>query len=246
MRRLLPLPATDTVDLDEAYAYPVGRPWLRANMVASLDGAAADAAGRSGGLSGPADKRVFGALRGLADAVLVGAGTARSEGYRAARPRQAYIELRAAAGQAAAPAMAVVSGRLDLDLAGPLFGGAVRTVVVTTSSAARRRPEAADVADVVVAGEDRVDLAVAVAALHARGLTRLLCEGGPTLLGQVAAAGLLDELCLAVAPRLVGGDAARILDGLPVAADLHLALLLEEDGFLFSRYVAARSTAPRR
>jgi riboflavin-specific deaminase-like protein len=240
------LPTHDAVDLEAAYAYPTDRPWLRANMVASIDGAAADAEGRSAGLSGPADKRVFRVLRGLSDGVLVGAGTVRQEGYRAARPRPEYAQQRADAGQGPAPALVIVSGGLDLDLAGPLFDGAVRSIIVTTDAAAQRVPAAADVADVLVAGTDRVDLAVALAALHERGLTRLLCEGGPSLLAQVAAAGLLDELCLTVAPRLVGGEAPRVLAGLPVALGAELSQLLEEDGFLFSRYLVGRSTAPTR
>ncbi len=247
MRRLLPCPADGVdldldldLDLDEVYAYPVDRPWLRANMVGSVDGAAA-ADGRSGGLSGAADKRLFGVLRGLADAVLVGAATVRTEGYGAARPKPAYAARRAALGQPVAPVMAVVTRDLGLDLAGPMFGGPVRTIVLTARVAPADRVRAAErVADVVVAGEEGVELAQAVAALHDRGLTRLLCEGGPSLLGQVAAAGLLDELCLSISPRLVGGDASRILRGPALAGAADLASLLEDDGYLFARYLVRR------
>ncbi|WP_040029062.1 dihydrofolate reductase family protein, partial [Streptomyces sp. 150FB] len=87
-------------ELAGAYAYPATgeRPWLRANMVSSLDGAAQHD-GRSQPLSSTADMRVFGLLRGIADAVVVGAETVRQEGYRPARAREALAERRAAAGQ---------------------------------------------------------------------------------------------------------------------------------------------------
>ena len=240
MRQLLPTPH-DEVDLRAAYAYPTdigGRPWVRANMVSSLDGAAV-VDGRSGALGGDGDKEVFGVLRGLADAVLVGAGTARIEGYRALRAKQAFSALRASLGQPPAPVLVLVSARLDLDPTSQLFhGGGEQTIIVTPSSSpADLRALLTEVADVVVAGDDLIDVGAAIDALVARGLTRVLCEGGPSLLADVAAAGVLDELCLTVTPRLVGGDARRILHGSPVDARLRLGHLLEDDGSLFARYV---------
>jgi riboflavin biosynthesis pyrimidine reductase len=247
MRRLLPT-APDVTDLTtlsglaEAYAYPSatgqGRPWLRANMVASLDGAAR-LDGLSEGLSSEADKRIFGVLRALADVVLVGAETVRAEGYRPARARADFAEARAALGQAPAPVIAVVSGRLDLDLDAPLFTEPlVPTVVITCASApAAALKDVERVAEVVLAGEERVDPVSAVAALAARGWTRLLTEGGPGLLGQLAAAGVLDELCLSLAPLLAVGEAPRIAHGPAAAVErMELVSLLEEKGFLFARY----------
>jgi riboflavin biosynthesis pyrimidine reductase len=241
MRLLLPTNREDVSEetLRELYAYPDGRPWLRANMVSSVDGAAA-VAGRSEGLSSPADKRVFGLLRGLCDVVLIGAGTARAEGYRALRPKPAYAELRRSLGQRPAPALALVSGRLDLDPASELFAGTERTVVVTSAASdPAARDRLAEVADVVVAGEETVDLAAAVRALTDRGLPRVLCEGGPGLLADVAAAGVLDELCLTVTPLLAVGDARRITSG-PDSdpRPLRLASVLAEDDVLLLRYLA--------
>ncbi|MEV4836182.1 pyrimidine reductase family protein [Nonomuraea sp. NPDC049486] len=234
MRRIHP-DIKDDPDIVQAYAYPEGRPWLRLNMVASADGAAWDK-GLSGGLSGKADKRVFGVLRGLADVVLVGAATVRAEGYGPVRPRESWRELRA--GRPAAAPLAIVSRGLDLDFGAPLFREAVSpTLVITCESApADRREAAAEAGEVIVAGGERVDLAGAVAALHARGLTRVLCEGGPRLNAQLAAAGLVDELCLSVSPLLLGGDASRILDGEPSRERLRLGQVLEEEGVLFCRY----------
>ncbi|MEY9964611.1 riboflavin biosynthesis pyrimidine reductase [Streptacidiphilus sp. MAP12-16] len=254
MRRLLP-ESSDVTDLTtleglaEAYAYPEatdrGQPWLRANMVSSLDGAAR-LDGLSEGLSSEADKRIFGVLRALADVVLVGAQTVRAEGYRPARARADFAAARAARGQTPAPAIAVVTSRLDLDLTSPLFTEAlVPTVVITCANAPTEALKAAgQVAEVVLAGEDRVDPAAMVAVLVERGWTRLLTEGGPRLLGQLAAAGVLDELCLSLAPLLASGDAPRIANGPAAPAKrLELVSLLEEKGFLFARYARSVKTA---
>ncbi|UWE11660.1 pyrimidine reductase family protein [Actinacidiphila bryophytorum] len=255
MRRLLPPAGTTDPDLDTprglaaAYAYPAprekDRPYLRANMVASLDGAA-HAEGRSAPLSSPADMRIFGTLRALADAVLVGAETVRREGYRPAKARKDFAEQRAAAGQLPAPVIAVVSRSLDLDLDAPLFREpatpAAATIVLTCTAAPRERRAAAEAAGarVVLAGDTGVDPVRAVAEMAALGHTRLLHEGGPRLLAQFAAAGVLDELCLTVAPLLVGGDAPRVMNGLPMPAGPapYVPLsVLEEGGQLFTRYV---------
>ena len=237
MRRLLPT-YDETVDLLAAYRYPAGRPWVRANMVSSLDGSAVRD-GRSRGLSGADDQQLFGVLRGLADVVLIGAGTARTEGYRALRPKPAYADLRASLGQRAAPVLALVSARLDLDPASELFhGGGDRTVVVTSSAAdPAARDRLAEVADVLVAGAAQVDLPAALDELGRRELGRVLCEGGPSLLAGLVAAGRLDELCLTLSPQLVAGDGPRILTGPELDARFSVGHLLESDGVLFARYV---------
>jgi riboflavin biosynthesis pyrimidine reductase len=229
-------------ELAEAYAYPEGgRTWLRANMVSSLDGAAQHD-GRSQPISSDTDMRIFGTLRGLADVVMVGAQTVRLEGYRPARARDAFAERRAAAGQDPAPAIAVVSASLDLDFSLPLFTEPLVPTLVLTGAAAppdRIRTAEKAGAEVIVAGDGPgVEPARAVRALAARGLVRLLTEGGPRLLGQFVAAGVLDELCLTVSPLLTAGDAQRITGGpgLEVPERFALASVLEEAGYLFTRY----------
>ncbi|MDI3402303.1 pyrimidine reductase family protein [Streptomyces cavernicola] len=229
-------------ELADWYAYPeTDRPVLRANMVSTLDGAAMHD-GRSQPISCPADMRIFGILRGLADAVVVGAETVRQEGYRPARARDAFTERRAAAGQGAAPAIAVISASLDLDFSLPLFTEPlVPTLVLTGAAASAERRAAAEKAGthVLIAGEGRgVEPERVVGALAEQGLTRLLTEGGPTLLGQFVAADVLDELCLTVSPMLAAGDARRIAGGprMTLPERFALASVLEEDGFLFTRY----------
>jgi len=229
----------DLRGLAGAYAYPQER-WLRANFVASADGAAY-IDGRSAGLSAEGDMRVFGILRVLADVVLVGAGTARVEEYKPARRRPTLAALRE--GRPETPAIALVTRTLGLNLTSSLFTETppdARTIVITSAASdADLRAAAAKVADVIVAGEETVDLGAALGALRDRGLSRVLCEGGPHLLADLSAAGLVDELCLSLSPTLAGPGADRIIAGTRAAArPLTLTQVLTEDGFLFCRYTA--------
>lgn len=237
MRRLLPTPAElDDDGLVEAYRLPEGRA-LRVDFVASLDGSIA-VDGRSAGLGSPGDRRVFRVLRALSDVVLVGHGTAATEGYRPVLPDSPVGRLRAALGRPALP-IAVVSRRASLDPASELVTGAeVPTIVVTCGAAdADRRRALADAgAEVLVCGVDDVDLPAAVDALADRGLQQVTCEGGPQLLRATLSAGLVDELDLTISPALVGSP-QRLLDGaLAAVVPLELVQLLEEDGVLFARY----------
>ncbi|MGE0027693.1 MAG: pyrimidine reductase family protein [Thermoleophilia bacterium] len=244
MRRLLPAPAA-AVAPEEAYAdVPTasGRPGVRVNMVASLDGAIT-IEGRSGGLGGDADLRVFRALRSLADVILVAAGTARTEGYGPPKLADEAQAARRARGQSRLPRIAVVTRSLELDWGTHLFTEApddARPIVVTSAGAPQEgRRRAAEVADVLVAGDDGVDLAGALRRLGADGAASVLCEGGPSLNRALAAEGLLDELCLTVSPRLVGGDGPRMLAGDPPAPGglpMRLHAAYEDDGFLFLRH----------
>jgi riboflavin biosynthesis pyrimidine reductase len=240
MKALLPEPA-EVVDLVEAYAVPSGIgncPFVRCNMISSLDGAIT-INGRSGLLGGPADRTVFQVLRSLADVILVGAGTARAESYGPVTLDDQLRGRRTARGQSDVPPVAVVTGSGNLDWSAPFFTEAEsRPLVVTTRASdagARQRAEA--VADVLIAGEDRVDPAEALHQLWEAGYRSVLLEGGPGLNADVVHAGLLDELCLSLSPRLVAGDGTRVLAGPELMPPLQLRLvhLLEEDGFLFAR-----------
>jgi riboflavin biosynthesis pyrimidine reductase len=233
---------------------PAARPWVRANMIASADGAAT-LDGRSGGLSRHADQAVFSVLRSLADVILVGAGTARIEQYRPVQLAETWPSLRG--GRPPTPPIAVVTRQMDgLDPDGPLLAaasGPARTIVLTTEAApADLRARAARTAEVVVAGPDLVRPDAIISALADRGYRQVLTEGGPRLLGQIVAAGLLDDLCLTVSPVLAGGWAGRILTappaggtraghaGLPAQlgpAGLRLAHVLEDGGHLLCRYL---------
>lgn len=245
MRQLVPT-GVDPIDPAIVYAdMPVaaGRPGVRINMVASVDGATA-IGGVSGPLGGPADRGVYRLLRSLTDVVLVAAGTARIEHYKPAVVYDAYVAARRGRGQRDAPRIAVVTRSLDLDWDLPLFRDAVeRTIIVTTADAPRQALEAArSVCDVIAIGEGQVDLPTAMEALGGMGAKHVLCEGGPSLNGALAQAGLIDEVCLTISPLLGSGDAKRVLAGpdLPAPIELELRSLLEEDGFLLARYRAKR------
>lgn len=248
MRCLLPTPTEplDDTALAAWYAVPDrgGRPHLRLNFVCSADGAVT-VDGVSEGLQTPGDNRIFGLLRDLADVILIGAGTARIEGYGPIRPGPARQARREALDRPATPTVAVVSAALDLDPAATLFHAeGARTVVIThAGSPADRRAALAEVTEVIVAGRTAVDLPAALAALAERGLARILCEGGPHLFGALLAARCVDELCLSVSPMLAGPGAGRIVAGPPVPepSRLRLGHLLAEDGALFCRYLLERS-----
>nr|WP_205861116.1 pyrimidine reductase family protein [Planosporangium flavigriseum] len=215
------------------------RPTLRVNFVTSLDGAVT-LEGYSEGLSGPADKRVFHLLRMLSDAVVVAAGTLRHEGYGPVRMNDERRAWRREHGLAEHPPLVAVSRTLSFDAALPALSEApTRPYVITCASAPEAARKAlADVADVIVCGEDDVDLAAARAELHERGLLQLLSEGGPYLLGGLTAADLVDDFCLTVSPLLSGAGAGRITAGPPSPAPrrLGLAHILAEEDMLLLRY----------
>lgn len=245
MRQIYP-EHVDPVDAESVYAdLPTGggRPGLRLNFVASVDGAT-QVGGVSGPLSGPADKFVYRLLRSFADIVLVAAGTVRAENYKPAKVQDEYAGSRRARGQADRPRIAVVSRGLDLDWDAPLFTEAVeQTIVITTTDApADQLAAARERTEVIQVGAGGVDLSAAMTALGALGARHVLCEGGPTLSGALAAAGLLDEVCLTITPLLAGGDAKRILNGPTLDPPLaqELRSLLEDGGNLLARYRTRR------
>ena len=218
-------------------------PVVRANMVVSLDGGIG-VDGRSGGLGNDADGRLFQVLRDLADVILVGSGTAKAEGYGGVELDAGRVERRVRWGlPRTPPPIAVITNRgVAADL--PLFTDTVTPPIVITPRAAAG--EAPVGADVIVAGEDRVDLVAAVAALGERGLRRVHCEGGPRILGELVAADRLDELCLTVAPTMVGAGTGSLLGGIeldrrpdwaPTGPEGGIAVA---DGAVFLRYRRTR------
>jgi riboflavin biosynthesis pyrimidine reductase len=224
-----------------AYAYPeVGeQAWVRANFISTLDGAATGGDGRSGSINTGSDRDVFALLRALSDVILVGAGTARIEGYRRATVRAPWLGLRA--GRPVHPTMAVVSRSADIP---PRLSQARESSgEVLLFTCERAGADAIDLArgtlgeaNVTVVGDESVDLAAALDTLALRGLRRILCEGGPHLMRDLTAAGLVDELCLTLAPMLVAGDHPHITAGAPAKANLLPRLLIESEGTILGRW----------
>jgi riboflavin biosynthesis pyrimidine reductase len=247
MHLLAPGPALDDHALEDLYAYPpdLTTPFVQVNFVASADGAAT-VSGRSRGLSSPADKKVFELGRDLADVVLVGSGTALVENYGGVKRTERRGSRRDRLGLSDVPPIAVVTARGSVPPTSPLLTDtSVPPIMITAeSSPLPWRKEMADAgADVVVAGDERVDVGLALSALGDRGLLRVNCEGGPTLFADLIAAGLVDQLCLTVSPLLTGAGAVRIATGLPSAApmDLSLESMVADEGFLMLRYRRAPS-----
>ncbi|MEU8657052.1 pyrimidine reductase family protein [Actinoplanes philippinensis] len=218
--------------------YPrAAHPVLRANFIASADGAVA-VDGLSAGLQGPGDKEVFDHLRTVCDALVVAGGTVRAERYDALRLTEADRAWRRANGLPEFPLMVIVSGSLDLDPEQLIFSDAPARPIVLTHHAAPAGAPVREVAEVIAVGDDHVDLAAGVRLLHERGATQVLCEGGPGLFGALIAADLVDELCLTVAPLLTGGAAGRIAHGPPTPPRrMSLRHALPYEDMLFLRYV---------
>jgi riboflavin biosynthesis pyrimidine reductase len=207
-------------DIAALYAAP-RLPWLRVNMVSTVDGAANGSSGKSGSINNAADAAVFHALRAECDAVVVGAGTARTEEY----------------GTADVPIVLVSHRGLVPE---KLQGAEPGRVLLATSASSPGLAAARELLGedhVLLAGETEVDLAAMKAQLVERGLRDLLSEGGPSLLRDLLASGAADELTLTWVPRVIGGVHPRIVMGETVEKDLDLALLLEVDGTLLGRWL---------
>ncbi len=211
---------------------------VRANMIFSADGAAAFA-GRAGPLSCPTDQQLLKILRGFADVVLVGAGTARAENYGPVRLTDAQRTQRRRQGRTAPPAIAVVSRTGELP--SRLFSDPDQPPILVTcaQSAARHALVDDQRRRVLVAGEDSVDVGRAVELLRTRGMHRILCEGGPTLLDELVEADAIAEICVTLAPKLAASQPVghRLQPSrLPAPVAMRLEHALVCDGYLFLKY----------
>ena len=222
-------------ELDRYYGNPpLG---VRANMIATLDGAAAFA-GRTKAVTDPADQVLLTHLRSHADVVLVGSATVAAERYGPVRLAAELRERRLAAGQAELPRLAIVTARGALSPELRVFSGHIRPLVVTTEWTARERPELADIADVVTAGAEQIDAAAIITALSGLGLARVLCEGGPYLLSSLVDADLVEEMCLTVAPFLTGPQPTtpQAPSAMTTPTRLTLRHVLQRNDLLYLRY----------
>jgi riboflavin-specific deaminase-like protein len=213
---------------------PPDRPYVGINMVSSLDGKAT-LDWRTKGLSTEIDRRLFHHLRTQADAVMVGAGTAREERYGRMTKNDELSAKRVAEGRAAEAVAVVVSGRLDLPPDLPLLHEPEQAVLIATGSEAELPGLGAHV-EYARVGDDLPRL---MAELHERGVRSVLCEGGPTLNSFLFAAGIVDELFLTLNPKVLGGAAAlTIVAGreLVEPVELDLVSVAEAEGELYTRW----------
>lgn len=234
----------EAAELANLYVYPreLERCWVRANMITSLDGGAT-VDGRAGGLAGAGDRALFKVMRESADAIVVGAGTVRAEQYSGAQLTVAARQRRQDRGQSEVPPIAVVTASGALEPDSLLFTRTEAPPLIFTSAAScaatrDRLQGRAEVIDASTADPILVDPAAMLAELGRRGLYRVLCEGGPTLLGDIVGHGLLDELGLTISPMLVGGGAPRIVvSQTAVATSLRTThILTDEQGYLYTLF----------
>ena len=231
-------------DLVRLYRWPrpSGVARVRSNFISTLDGSVQGLDGRSGSINTESDHEVFALHRGLADVILVGAGTVRDEGYRAVDLAPWQASLRAAEGLAPFPTLVVITGSLRLDPAfadPPHEHGPVLVVTSAGHDDAAVQPFRDRGAEVLRSPGESIELSWMLTELAASGLTRVLCEGGPSLHRDLIAQGLLDELSLTLAPSAVGGVGHRSTSGaaLTERADFELAfVLLGDDQTLFTSY----------
>lgn len=217
-------------------------PFIRAVMIASIDGAVRGASGTSTDLTNAEDLAMLGLMRACSDAVLVGAATVRAYPYRPPRPNPRWLTMRQNAGMTDAPQLVVVT-RTGVAADNACFSDAQRPPVFVVPSTCPDLESLAERAEVMVAGEDDVDMTVMAAQLRERGLSRISCEGGPGLLNALATRGLVDEYCLTTAPVWIGGADLRLSAG-PAAALAGafevVRLLLGEDSYVYTQWRARR------
>jgi riboflavin-specific deaminase-like protein len=214
---------------------PPGRPYLGVNMVSSLDGKAT-LDWRTKGLSSDVDRRLFHHLRTQADAVMVGAGTAREERYGRVTKNEDLRLKRTNEGLVPDALAVVVSGRLELPPDLPLLNEPEQKVVIATGSA-DTLPGVTGQVEYARVGDDLPRLMAYLQEAH--GVRSVLCEGGPTLNSFLFAAGLVDELFLTLNPKLIGGAAAlTIVAGreLVEPVEPELVSVAEAEGELYTRW----------
>jgi riboflavin-specific deaminase-like protein len=205
-------------------------------MISTADGRAARD-GRSATIGGDADLQLLLDLRTRADAVMIGTGTLRAEGYDRLVRSEERRERRVAAGLAPDPLAVVLSRRFDVPWDAGLFQAPDQPVLVYTGVDAGEPPDVP--APVEVVRLEVPGLTETLADLHGRGVRALLSEGGPTMHGALWAAGVVDELFLTISPLLTGdADEPNIVEGgrLPEAASLELLSVDRAGSELFLRY----------
>jgi len=224
------------------------RPWVLLNMVNSVDGFVSFE-GRAGGLSGLADKNIYQIIRGLADIILVGAGTVRSENYKAPKtPQGRLAEFRESRGQEKRPRIAVLSGELNLNPDMGLFAerhpeDKPPLIYTKSESLEENASKLVSSSEIIDFPKKELTVSRVVSDLFKQDGKIVVCEGGPNLNANLLAAGLIDEFCLSVSPRAVGGeDPAAFLNN-PVNSPVELTVdrILMEEEFLFCRYLTIRN-----
>ena len=226
--RLYPSPAERIDGDDRALLLDAYRPpradWLRINLIASVSGSATGADGTSETLSSRPDRRILGVIRELADVVLVGAESLRAEGYQ--HPRRSRLAVVTLSGNLAGNRIEAPDGAAPIVICPPAATASVRSQL-----------PGAEILE-LAATERHIAAGAVIGVLRDRGFASIVCEGGPSLAGQLIEAGLVDELCLSTSPRLGGAQLALTGSVLITerAVSLH-QLLCDEASGLYARWL---------
>ena len=245
LRQIFPN-SIESIDIETAFAINVSdavKKFLRLNMVTSIDGAIS-LSGTARGLSSDIDRKVFHILRSLSDVILVGAGTMRTEKYGPVSLTKKEIINRRESKQISIPPIAVISNSGTFNFETDFFTKAItKPILLTTEIGSKSALKANSLADIYVCGKVEVDLNIAVDTLVKLGHKNILCEGGPSLNTSLLNEDLIDELCLTITPKIVGGNGKRLFDGLnidiPIGFEYRNIFLEQEQ--LFFRLTKARS-----
>ena len=231
LSRIYPAPA-EQIDIDdrqrllELYRPPRAE-WLRVNLIGSVTGAAVGVDGTSESLSNPVDRRILGVIRELADVVVIGAQSLRAEGYQ--HPRRSRLAIVTMSGE-------LGGHRIESGDPAPIVLCPPQAVATVGA-----RLPGAEVVEVEPL-EGALPPADIVAALRARGLASIVCEGGPSLAAQLLDASLVDELCLSTAPIIGGAVLPLSGDAATAARSVSLSQLLVDDSTgLYARWSVSGS-----
>ncbi len=230
-------------DISSAYAWPEHGAWVRAMMVMSLDGAISGSDGRSGSISSATDRLIMKQVRSFSDVVLIGASTMRAENYSPMKVIPEILDERRSQGLDDASVTAIVSASLDLPWELPAFSESYRQpIVITTSDCDEAKAdEASKHCELIRVTDIKNNPGAIIDSLAAMGLNRIICEGGARLLGDLTKAGCIDEFDVAISPTLANNGQALLHANFDAPQKLKLAHVLQDEGFLFTRYLRADS-----
>jgi riboflavin biosynthesis pyrimidine reductase len=230
-------------DISSAYAWPDRGAWVRAMMVMSLDGAISGSDGRSGSISSATDRLIMKQVRSFSDVVLIGASTMRAEKYSPMKVIPEILDERRSQGLDDASVTAIVSASLDLPWELPAFSESYRQpiVITTTDCDEATAIEASKHCELIRVTDIKNNPGAIIDALTAMGLNRIICEGGARLLGDLTKAGCIDEFDVAISPTLANNGQALLHANFDAPQRLTLAHVLQDEGFLFTRYLRAES-----
>lgn len=204
MLRISPQPEKilDISQLPDFYSWPE-KPWIRANMVQTLDGTVQDALGSTELITNEVDRSLFKTLRQLSDVVIVGSKTALVNKYQDIKLTEQNKEFRKKLRLPPIPRLAIITNYLNLESSFfAKWQDKLPPLIYTHNENQLAAEKYKNVAEIVFCGKNQVDLKAVKKDLIQKSFKRILCEGGPTLLNSMFQNNLIDELDLTIQVKL--------------------------------------------